>query len=48
MSLAAALAPADVPFKFYVLADASGKHAFGTTLEEHERNVEAARAAGLL
>jgi UPF0755 protein len=47
-SLAAALAPADVPFKFYVLAEANGKHAFATTLEEHERNVEAARAKGLL
>ena len=38
-SLRAALAPADVPFKFYVIADANGKHAFATTLEEHDRNV---------
>ena len=48
VSLAAAMAPANVPYKFYVLADANGKHAFATTLEEHERNVAAARAAGLL
>jgi len=47
-SLKAALAPADVPFKFYVLADANGKHVFATTLEEHDRNVEEARAKGLL
>jgi UPF0755 protein len=47
-SLQAALAPADVPYKFYVIADANGKHAFATTLEEHERNVAAARAKGLL
>ena len=47
-SLAAALAPADVPYLYYVVADANGKHAFATTLEEHNRNVAAARAQGLL
>jgi UPF0755 protein len=47
-SLEAALAPADVPFLFYVIADANGKHAFATTLGEHDANVAAARAAGLL
>ena len=47
-NLQAALAPADVPYKFYVVADANGKHAFATTLQEHERNVAAARAKGLL
>jgi UPF0755 protein len=47
-SLAAAVAPADVPYKFYVIADANGKHAFATTLDEHERNVAAAREKGLL
>lgn len=47
-SLTAALKPADVPYRYYVLADESGKHAFGTTLEEHNRNVAAARAKGLL
>jgi UPF0755 protein len=47
-SLQAALNPADVPYKFYVVADANGKHAFATTLEEHNRNVAAAQAKGLL
>jgi UPF0755 protein len=47
-SLTAALTPANVPYKFYVIADANGKHAFATTLEEHNRNVAAARAKGLL
>ncbi|MDA2945957.1 MAG: endolytic transglycosylase MltG [Actinomycetota bacterium] len=35
-------------YLFYVLADADGSHAFAVTLEQHERNVAAARAAGLL
>ncbi len=47
-SLAAAIAPADVPYKYYVIADENGKHAFATTLDEHERNVAAAREKGLL
>jgi UPF0755 protein len=47
-ALVAALHPADVPYRYYVVADANGKHAFATTLEEHERNVAAARAKGLL
>lgn len=47
-ALKAALAPADVPYRYYVLADRSGKHAFAVTLEEHERNVAAAREKGLL
>ncbi|MCJ7437473.1 MAG: endolytic transglycosylase MltG [Acidimicrobiia bacterium] len=47
-SLVAALNPTDVPYKFYVVSDETGKHAFATTLEEHERNVAAARAKGLL
>ena len=47
-SLKAALHPADVPYKYYVIADENGKHAFATTLEEHERNVAAAREKGLL
>jgi UPF0755 protein len=47
-SLRAAMSPADVPYKFYVLSDANGKHAFAQTYEEHLRNVEAARAKGLL
>jgi UPF0755 protein len=33
---------------YYVLADAEGRHAFATNLADHERNVEKARALGLL
>ncbi len=47
-SLLAAMNPSDVKYKFYVLSDASGKHAFAITLAEHDRNVAAARAKGLL
>jgi len=47
-SLRAAVAPAAVPFKFYVLSDASGKHAFAETVEQHDANVQAAREKGLL
>jgi UPF0755 protein len=47
-SLQAALHPANVPYKYYVLSNANGKHAFATTYAEHERNVAAARAKGLL
>ncbi len=48
VSLQAALHPADVPYKYYVLSNANGKHAFATTYQEHEKNVEAARKKGLL
>jgi UPF0755 protein len=47
-SLRAALAPAAVPFKFYVLADDSGKHVFAETQQEHDRNVQEAQEKGLL
>jgi len=47
-NLAAALHPADVTYKYYVIADASGKHAFADTLAQHEANIRAARAKGLL
>jgi UPF0755 protein len=42
--------PGGVPciWLFYVLADADGHHAFATNYEDHQRNVEQARAAGLL
>lgn len=33
---------------YYVLADADGRHAFATNLEDHERNVAKARDLGLL
>ena len=47
-NLDAALHPAAVPYLYYVVADKSGKHAFATTLQEHNKNVAAARAKGLL
>ncbi len=47
-SLASALRPADVPYKYYVLIDPSGRHKFATTLNEHNANVAEARAKGLL
>jgi UPF0755 protein len=47
-SLTAAMHPADVPYRYYVLSDANGKHAFAQTYEEHLKNVAAARAKGLL
>jgi UPF0755 protein len=33
---------------YYVIADKEGGHVFAATLEQHEANVEAARAAGLI
>jgi UPF0755 protein len=48
VSLRAALAPPDVPFRFYVLIDKSGKHAFAITYEQHLRNIAEARKKGLL
>jgi UPF0755 protein len=47
-SIDAALHPADVPYKFYVLIDEAGRHRFATTFEEHQRNVAEARRKGLL
>jgi len=47
-SLRAAQNPAREPYLFYVLIDKNGKHAFATTQEEHDRNVEEARKKGLL
>ena len=47
-SLDAAVHPATGTYLYYVLIDASGKHAFATTLSEHERNVALARSKGLL
>jgi UPF0755 protein len=47
-NLRAAINPANVPYKYYVISDANGKHAFATTLAEHEQNVAAARKKGLL
>jgi UPF0755 protein len=47
-SIDAALHPADVPYKFYVLIDEDGRHEFATTFAEHEQNVAEARRKGLL
>jgi UPF0755 protein len=47
-NLRAAINPANVTFKYYVISDANGKHAFSNTLAEHEANVAAARKKGLL
>jgi UPF0755 protein len=45
-ALAAALDPADVPYRFYVLApECDGSHRFAETGEEHQENVEAFQAA---
>lgn len=46
-SFQAALSPADTPFTYYVLTPAcDGTHVFAETLDEHNRNVAAFRAAG--
>jgi len=47
-SIEAALNPADVTYKFYVLIDENGKHKFADTYAEHETNVAEARRKGLL
>lgn len=47
-NLRAALAPASVTYKYYVLIDANGRHKFANTLAEHEANVREARSKGLL
>lgn len=47
-ALRAALHPASTDYLYYVLAGADGHHAFAATYAEHQRNVQAARAAGLL
>ena len=47
-SLVAAVRPADTDFLFYVLKSQDGSHAFAVTYDEHQANVRAARAAGVL
>lgn len=46
-SIAAALEPEPGTFLFYVVIDKEGRHAFATTLAEHQRNIERARANGV-
>jgi peptidoglycan lytic transglycosylase G len=47
-NLVAALHPASVPYLYYVVSNKDGKHAFATTLQEHNKNVAEAKAKGLL
>jgi UPF0755 protein len=47
-SLLAAMAPATTDYLYYVLAGKDGHHAFSSTAEQWQRDVDAARAQGLL
>jgi len=47
-SLTAAVHPASTEYFFYVLGDKDGSHVFATTYEQHQANVRAAKAAGVL
>ncbi len=47
-SLLAAIAPADGPWRYYVLIDGDGRHAFAETFAEHLANVAVAEERGLL
>jgi UPF0755 protein len=48
-SLQAAAAPADTPYRYYVLANAeTGAHVFAETEAEHEAHVEKAREDGVI
>jgi UPF0755 protein len=47
-SLNAAVAPADVPYRYYVLWDEQGHHKFAVTYEEHLANIADARRRGIL
>ena len=44
----AAANPAKRDYLYYVVIDKQGNHAFASTLQEHEANIERARAAGVL
>jgi UPF0755 protein len=48
LSLVAALHPSDTDYLFYVLKSDDGSHAFAVSYEEHQANVRAAKAAGVL
>jgi len=47
-SLRAALAPAQTDYLYYVVIDKQGHHAFAKTLQEHQHNIDIARANGAL
>jgi peptidoglycan lytic transglycosylase G len=47
-SLRAAIAPAESDYLFYVLASPDGSHAFAVTYDQHQKNVQAAKEAGVL
>jgi UPF0755 protein len=47
-SLQAAIHPAATNYLYYVIAGEDGHHAFAEDYDQHQENVEAARAAGLL
>jgi UPF0755 protein len=47
-SLQAALHPAQTTYLYYVLAGKDGHHAFASTYQEQQANIEAARRAGVL
>jgi UPF0755 protein len=47
-SLRAALQPAQTNYLYYVVIDKQGHHAFAATLQEHQQNIDRARAAGVL
>ena len=47
-SLRAAVNPGESDYLFYVLGNEDGSHVFAVTYEEHQANVEAAKAAGIL
>ena len=47
-SLQAAISPAATNYLYYVVGNADGSHAFAETFEEHQQNIENARAQGLL
>ncbi len=46
-ALQAAIDPPPGPWLYYVVVEPSGKHAFATTLDEHNRNIALAQSRGL-
>lgn len=48
VSLEAAAHPATTDYLFYVLGGSDGSHLFATTYEEHQKNIQTAKDAGVL